>query len=125
MGIATTKKSASGSLTELADAGGRAPSSGYYLANTQDELVAALREITAAVTSCRFPLSSQPPVPEHVGVLIGMERVPKDTAKQDGWDYVDADYSALELFGPACEAVQASGVDSVSVVYGCKADELF
>lgn len=125
VGIATSKKSASETLTELAKAGHRAPSSGYYLANTQDELVAALRAITSAVTSCRFPLSSRPPNPDHVGVLIGMTRVPKDPAQHDGWNYVDADFSAVELFGPACETVKASGADTVNVVFGCKADELF
>ncbi|HET8933094.1 MAG TPA: vWA domain-containing protein [Polyangiales bacterium] len=125
VGIATTKKSSNQTLTELAAAGKRAPASGYYLANTQDELLAALRAITAAAVSCKFPLGSRPPVPDHVGVLIGMERVVKDTAHKDGWDYVDADLSGIELFGPACDKVTASGADSVNIVFGCKADELF
>jgi hypothetical protein len=125
VGISTTKKSASMTLTELATAGKRAPSSGYYLANTQDELVTALKAITSAAASCRFPLSAKPPVPDHVGVSIGADRVAKDTGHKDGWDYVDADYSAVELFGSSCETVKASGADAVSVVFGCKSDELF
>lgn len=125
VGISTTKKSASMTLTELAAAGKRAPASGYYLANTQDELVAALETITSAAASCRFPLGAKPPVPDHVGVSIGPDRVAKDTGHKDGWDYVDAEYSAVELFGPACDTVKANGADAVSVVFGCKSDELF
>jgi len=125
VGIATTKESSSETLTELAAAGKRAPASGYYLANTKDELLAALNAITAAAVSCRFPLSARPPNPDFVGVLIGAERVKKDAARKDGWDYVDADLSAVELFGPACEKVQASGADTVNIIFACRADELF
>ena len=124
VGIATTKESSQETLTELAAAGKRAPASGYYLANTKDELLAALHAITAAAASCRFPLSARPPNPDLVGVLIGAERVSKDTARKDGWDYVNADYSAVELYGPACAKVQASGADTVNIIFACKADEL-
>jgi hypothetical protein len=58
-------------------------------------------------------------------VSIGPDRVAKDTDHKDGWDYVDADYSAVELFGPSCDTVKANGADAVSVVFGCKSDELF
>jgi Mg-chelatase subunit ChlD len=125
VGISTTKESSTETLTELAAAGKRAPASGYYLANTQDELLAALHAITAAAASCRFPLSSRPPNPDFVGVLIGSDRVSKDTGHKDGWDYVDPEHSAIELYGPACDKVQATGADTVNIIFACKADELF
>lgn len=125
VGIATTKESSSETLSELAAAGKRAPASGYYLANTQDELLSALNAITSAAASCRFPLSSRPPNPDLVGVLVGTERIGKDTGHKDGWDYVAADHSVVELFGPACEKVKASGADTVNIIFVCKPDELF
>jgi len=125
VGIATDEGSAHKTLTELASAGQEAPASGYYLASTKDELVSAVRAITAAVASCRFPLQSPPPNPDHVGVLIGPTRVKQDPSGKDGWRYVDAQRTAIELFGPACEQVKANGVDAVNVVFGCKSDTLF
>lgn len=125
VGIATTKESSSETLTELAAAGKRAPASGYYLASTQDELLAALNAITSAAASCRFPLSARPPNPDLVGVLVGADRVAKDTGHKDGWDYVDSDYTAVQLFGTACDKVKASGADTVNIIFACKPDELF
>ena len=125
IGIATGEGSAHKTLTELAKAGREAPGSGYYLASTKDELVSAVRAITSAVASCRFPLKSAPPNPDHVGVLIGQQRIRQDPNGKDGWRYVDAQRTAIELFGPACEAVKSSGADSVNVVFGCKSDTLF
>ncbi|MET0384726.1 MAG: vWA domain-containing protein [Polyangiales bacterium] len=125
VGIATTKDSANETLTNLAMAGGQAPSSGYYLATNQDELVDAMQRITGSVASCRFPLASAPPDPEHVGVQLGTQTVPKDDASQDGWNYVGTTQTEIELFGPACEQVMSGSAQPVNVVFGCKNDPLF
>ena len=125
VGIATTKDSASKTLTQLAQAGLEAPASGFYLASTKDELAAAVRLITGVVARCRFPLASAPPNPDHVGVSIGATRVAKDPGQKNGWNYVDGGLSAIELFGAACDTVKNSGGESVSVVFGCKSDKLF
>ena len=109
----------------LAQAGGEAPASGYYLASTKDELVTALQAITGQAASCTFPLSSKPPDPAHVGVLIGADRVAKDPSGKNGWNFSDADDSAVTLFGDACARVKASGANDVNIVFGCKADTLF
>jgi hypothetical protein len=126
VGIATTKSSASDTLTELASAGLEAPAgSGYYLASTKDELVSAVQMIAGSVGSCLFPLASRPPNPDHVGVSIGDQRVKRDPGNSEGWNYVDSDMQAIKLFGSACDQIMKSGVDSVKVVFGCKADVLF
>jgi Mg-chelatase subunit ChlD len=126
VGIATTKSSASDTLTDLASAGLEAPSgSGYYLASTKDELVSAVQKIAGSVGTCLFPLNAKPPNPDHVGVTIGDHRVAHDANDVDGWNYVDSDMQAIKLFGAACDEVMSRGVDTVKVVFGCKADLLF
>jgi Mg-chelatase subunit ChlD len=125
VGIATGKGSASKTLGELASAGLEAPASGYYLANTKDELLSAVQLITNRAATCQFPLSSPPPNPDHVGVLIGDQSIHRDPSNADGWNYVDAGMTAIKLWGHACDQVGASGADSVKVVFGCKADLLF
>jgi Mg-chelatase subunit ChlD len=125
VGIATTKKSASETLSDLGKAGGEAPSDGYYLATTKDQLVSALEMIAGEVASCHFPLGMQPPDPNHVGVLLGSDVIHKDTGHKNGWDYADDQHSAIDLYGAACDAVKASAADSVNIVFGCKDDVLF
>jgi Mg-chelatase subunit ChlD len=125
VGIATTKDSASKTLTELAKAGGEAPASGYYLASNKDELVSAMQRIAGSVSTCLFPLGSKPPDPDHVGVLVGTQAVHKDTSGKDGWNFVDAQFSGVELFGPACAAVMSGTAEPVNVVFGCKDDVIF
>jgi hypothetical protein len=97
----------------------------FYLAATQDQLVTALQAITGAVSTCLFPLSSQPPNPAHVGVFIGDKEVMKDTTDTDGWDYTGPDMTAIKLFGSACDQVESSGVGTVKVIFGCKDDPIY
>lgn len=125
VGIATTKDSASKTLTSLAAAGGEAPASGYYLASSRAELLAAMQRITGSVASCRFPLAAKPPEPDHVGVRIGTQLVSKDLKGVNGWRYVDGQSMEIELVGAACEQLKAAGAASVSVIFGCKNDVLF
>jgi Mg-chelatase subunit ChlD len=125
VGIATTKDSANKTLTELAQAGKEAPSSGYYLATDQQQLADALARITGSVASCRFPLSSAPPDPAHVGVMIGSTLIKKDTIMKDGWNYSNQAMTELELYGAACSIVMSGNAQPVHVVFGCRDDKLF
>jgi Mg-chelatase subunit ChlD len=125
VGIATTKESASETLTALGQAGGQAPPSGYYLASSKDELVRAMSEIAGSVATCRFPLVGKPPNPDHVGVLIGADKVAKDPASKNGWNYIDSDMTAIEVFGAPCDLIKQSDAQTVTVVFGCREDELF
>jgi hypothetical protein len=51
--------------------------------------------------------------------------VHKDPNKKDGWNFVDAALSGVELFGPACDAVMSGTAEPVNVVFGCKDDVIF
>lgn len=125
VGVATTKDSATKALNDMAVAGGMARSDAnplatrYYLANTQGELVSALRSITSEVASCVFPLGQPPPVPNNIGLKVDGALVPRDTSRQNGWEYKGDGYTAIEVYGPACDRIQQSARD-VQVIYACE-----
>ncbi len=132
VGVSTTKKSATDALNAMAVAGGKARSVGadagadggtdttkYYLASTQDELVAAFGAITGAVLDCRFALSSAPPDGQHVGVILGADRVPPDS-----WSYTDATKTTILVTGAACDTIKSGTADSVRIVFGCPTDPI-
>jgi hypothetical protein len=125
VGVATSKDSATKALNDMAVAGGVPRSDAnplatrYYLANTQSELVTALRSITSELASCVFPLTQPPPVPNNIGLKLDGALVPRDASRQNGWEYKGDGYAAIEVYGPACDQIQQSARD-VQVVYACE-----
>jgi hypothetical protein len=91
----------------------------YYLASTKDELVAAFGTITGVILDCRFTLSSAPPDGEHVGVLLGKDRVPPDS-----WSYSGADKLTIEVTGTACDEIKSGKTGAVDIVFGCPQDPI-
>jgi hypothetical protein len=126
VGVATTKDTATEALDAMALAGGAprpdpnplAPR--YYLANTEDELVSALRVITGEIATCIFPLSAPPPVPDNIGVKVGGTLVPRDATRTDGWEYIDSSLGEIQVYGPWCGEIQAATVSDVQVIYACE-----
>jgi hypothetical protein len=124
VGVATTKDSATEALDDMAVAGG-APRSApngnrYYLANTQSDLVSALRAITGEIASCVFPLTTPPPVPNNIGVKVDGTLLLRDPGRTDGWEYTNADLSEVEVHGPACDRIQSAASTDVQVIYACE-----
>jgi Mg-chelatase subunit ChlD len=125
VGVATSDDDATDALNDMAVAGGMPRQDDdplgtrYYLANTQSELVSALRTITGEVASCVFPLSSPPPVPNNIGLRLDGELLPRDPSRQNGWEYAGDGYRAVEVYGPACGQIQASA-RAVQVIYACE-----
>lgn len=94
-------------------------------ANFQQELEAALAEISGKLSECVFEIPNGENVdPDYVNVeltLGGMKTpVYKDVEHMDGWDYTDDSHTKVELFGPACEKFKAEQGAQVSIVTGCK-----
>jgi hypothetical protein len=122
IGIAIDSGSVS-TLNAMAEAGKMARSGDpkYYPVESKEDLVTALSQITSAVASCTFHLTSAPPVPENVAVQLlskanGNKRVSKDTS--NGWSYgLLDDYLTVELNGSACEQYKTS--DSIEMIFGC------
>lgn len=125
VGVATNNENATQALNDMANAGGvprpalnpLAPR--YYLANTQDELVAAFRTIAGEIASCVFPLSKPPPVPDNIAVKLDGVNQPRDPSRTNGWEYTDASLTAVEVYGPICDQIQSAAHD-VQVVYACR-----
>lgn len=44
--------------------------------------------------------------------------IPRDSTRQDGWDYSD-DGTQIVLYGPACEEAKASAGGKIDILYGC------
>jgi hypothetical protein len=126
VGVATTKDTATEALNDMANAGG-APrpdpnplATRYYLANTQAELVSALRVITGDIASCVFPLNSPPPVPNNIGVKVDGVLVPRDATRANGWEYVGNGLTEVEVHGDWCNQIQTAAANAVEVIYACE-----
>jgi hypothetical protein len=107
------------SLTAMAKAGGHARqgTTAYYTASDANELEAALDEVARQVALCTFDLSPPPPAGAMLTLSIGGQTYARNpTHVGDGWD-VTAAGRAIELYGAACNAVQAGG--SIQLGYGC------
>jgi hypothetical protein len=132
IGIATTS-SDTGTLNAMADAGGEVPAGAtnplaphFYLASDMTTLSAALDSITGQISSCLFPLTTPPPVPNDptkLGVYLGtgsnMIKVPPDPNKLNGWAYTDTNDTAVEVYGSWCTMLQAAGAGAVQIIFGC------
>jgi hypothetical protein len=92
----------------------------FYLGTTQQELVSALAAIVNPIaSSCIFPLTSVPPVPDNIAVKVNGTKSPQDTAHANGWDYTDPNYTAVQVYGPWCDMIKSNG-NSVEITFGCK-----
>lgn len=126
VGVATTNDSATEALNDMALAGGAGRSDPnpladhYYLANTQSELVSALRAITGEIASCVFPLSTPPPVPNNIGVKVDGTLLLRDPNRTDGWEYTSDALTEVEVHGPWCDRIKGAAASDVQVIYACE-----
>jgi hypothetical protein len=118
IGIATTGD-ANTVLTQMALKGGepRATDPPYYPVSQRMDLINALGLITGHVASCVFPLGTPPPSANDVAVQVDANRITRDPAHMNGWDY-GAGNRSIELYGAACDAVKTSK-GNVQIIYGC------
>jgi hypothetical protein len=100
-------------LNRMADVGGTAlPTSNpndprFYEANDQTALQAALEAITQRVLTCRIQSATDLSTVNSVTVSVGGAELPRDTARENGWDILEDNHS-IELFGAACDIATAS-----------------
>jgi hypothetical protein len=111
-------------LNELAVAGGKARDGAekFYNTSNQIELMAALESITEEILSCTFTLDPPPTDMQFVNQVIvgeqlyGIDQV-EDCLTEDGWHFVDAEKTQIELCGAACTTFKMTGVADVN--YDC------
>jgi hypothetical protein len=101
----------------------------YVDATTQQELTAALASISDRLASCSFTLTGLPANSEkdNANLFLNGETLPFDKAgtKQDGWNWVDAARTTVELYGASCTAFKTNRRTSVVVEFGCPPVVLF
>jgi hypothetical protein len=120
LGVAEDSASAA-SLAAMAQAGGHARQgmTAYYTASDANELEGSLDEVARQVALCTFDLSPPPPAGAMVTLSIGGRAFPRNVSHVgEGWDVTSAG-RAIELYGVACDAVQAGG--AIELGYSCGA----
>ena len=94
----------------------------FYQVTDTASLVAALQTILGRVGSCQFNVGMAPnsmTSNDMIDVFGDGMPIPRDTTHTDGWDYSNADHTAIEVFGPRCEAVKAGTTMNVTVTFRC------
>jgi hypothetical protein len=107
-------------LNAMAVAGRRANPVGeyqYYSVRRSDQIFATFRDIATTITRCAFVTPSRPDNPDGLRVDVGGLVVPRDRAHINGWDWTDAGYGEITLYGRACERAAEA---PVSAVVGCR-----
>ena len=93
----------------------------YLDAKNADELVAGLAAISDRLATCTFALTGLPKEKDNANLFLNGETIPFDkmAKKQDGWNWVDADRTTIELYGDSCTAFKTNRRTSVVVEFGC------
>jgi hypothetical protein len=87
-------------------------------------LVRSLQQITGQVSNCVFDLTSEPPDPDNIAVKVNGQKAPKDTSHMNGWDYVGAGHTQVEVFGQWCDQLKAADANKVNFVLGCPGETI-
>jgi hypothetical protein len=64
-----------------------------------------------------FPLDKAPPTPDSVAVDVDGNRLPRDPAKMNGWEY-GAGNKTIEVYGAVCDQIK-KGTSDVKIIFGC------
>jgi hypothetical protein len=112
-------------LNAMATAGGM-PQTGaatsFYSVTGTASLVTALNAILGRVASCKFNIGNAPnnmTSVDQIDVYGDGMKIPQDTSHANGWDYTNAAHTAIEVYGPTCDAILAGTVMTVTVTFRC------
>jgi hypothetical protein len=125
VGVGTNKETAKLVLNDLAIAGLEPASCAnplddcFYLGNSQEQLTSDMLAIATNISTCTFMLTATPPDPNNVRVTQDGDRVMRDPARANGWEYEDAAQTIIVVHGPACDAIKGSSAANIEIVFGC------
>ncbi len=115
-------------LERLASAGGRArhgSTHGYYAADSQSDLQAALSAIRDEVGSCIYLTNSVPTDAGAITVTVDGAAVPYDASGASGWQWGRKTNGEIVLQGETCAAVMArAGAAVVKASITCSSEVL-
>jgi hypothetical protein len=110
-------------LDRLAEAGGTDnpadPAHRYYQADSGADLEATLLAIGSSIVSCDLLLEGRPADPTRIYVVTDGTPLVRDDAS--GFHYDDAT-NTITILGDACDALRASALPNLQVIFGCPAD---
>jgi hypothetical protein len=94
----------------------------FYQVTDTASLVAALQTILGRVGSCQFEIGMAPnsmTTNDLIDVFGDGMPISRDPTHTDGWDYSNAAKTAIEVFGPRCDAIKAGTTVNVTVTFRC------
>ena len=94
----------------------------FYAVSDTTSLVDVLNTILGQVASCKFDIGAAPnshTSNDYIDVFGDGVPIPQDTTHTDGWDYTNAAHTAIEVYGPRCDAVMAGTIMTVTVTFRC------
>jgi hypothetical protein len=94
----------------------------YLDATSAEELSAGLAAISDRLATCTFALTGLPDGKrDNANLYLNGETLAFDklAKKQDGWNWVDAEKTTIELYGDSCTAFKTNRRTSVVVEFGC------
>ncbi len=125
LGIVTPGGTADGTLDEMASAGGGIGPGWprYTPVSNLAELMTTLDTLLGINPPCTFSLPAAPTndgttTRANISVILDGTEIPRDPNHLNGWDYLDASQSAIQLYGPACQAL-AAPPHTISIVFRC------
>jgi len=116
---------ADATLNAMAVAGGRpqmGASTSFYAVTDTASLVTALNSILGRVASCKFNIGDAPNSMtnvDNIDVFGDGTAIPRDINHADGWDYTNTAHTAIEVYGPKCDAILAGTIMTVTVTFRC------
>ena len=113
-------------LNAMAIAGGRpnavtgdSSGSSFYDVEQPGDLALAFTTIQSTIARCSFVTPSRPDSPNGLTLTVGDDTIPRDVTHMNGWDWTDAAYGEITLFGPACTDALASSAAVPEVTVMC------
>jgi hypothetical protein len=116
---------ADATLNAMAVAGGM-PQTGaatsFYSVTDTASLVSALNAILGRVASCKFNVGDAPnsmTSVDQIDVYGDSTLIGKDTSHANGWDYTNTSHTAIEVYGPQCDAILSGAIKNVTITFRC------
>jgi hypothetical protein len=114
-------------LNAIAMNGGTAQTVGsttYIDAKTPEDLTSALAVISDKLATCSFALSGLAPDvdKDRTSLFLNGQQIGFDAlgTRADGWNWLDAERTTVELYGEACNAFKASRRARLALEFGCQ-----
>jgi len=116
---------ADATLNAMAVAGGMpqtGASTSFYSVTDTASLVSALNAILGRVASCKFNVGDAPnsmTSVDQIDVFGDSTLISKDPNHANGWDYTNGTHTAIEVYGPQCDAILSGAIKNVTITFRC------